>query len=1753
MHIQPINTSANTTQSTSSNKPAELFSLARVLTGQPFLNFDEFVNWLTPLNPEDIQTREGLIQRLKNQMQKPNSVQQVSHSIEHAIFHQMVDPAIEACRELISNAIDAQGRALKRHHPISISIHGSTLEIQDCGDGMGWQSLPYFFVLGQSLSRTFSKSQEEFKTISGRFGQGGYTPFYYLLFERNRLFPGFKVGSKGFLELDIPFHNNQGKGIYRFTYIPQKNPLEDNQAVIETLPQHTKSLVVHTKQQQTAIQMVFEECKQQLILDIRESTKTTMGTHFCINSPLIEEEKNRIINYLKTAFAFVEGTPIFLNNEQINNSASFQSVPLEEGTLYFVPKSHSNGKLLIYEKGRFICEESLPGSVLETIAINFHNLNLTVERASVNFKDPHIQQFIQELVQAIISSPQYPASLKAALFNSLYPLIAPHQNELIPLITQWQTALSLKPNELILPDIFDGDASKLPQVIFLHPNYCERIQLESIDAGHGKKIYLLPKMTAAYPVFLKSMQGRLQLFIREDLLNSRTMEASKFNLFLLNLWLAQKISPHHQLDIPIILHQLTAVNRTTPFSPSDDELMAYEESMVQMNNESITLEDLCEEHGIEHYLTVLKKPGSFSSFQRNPNFNILFPQCWLLTPRNTSPADEEEGEEILDAATPRARKDQLDWFARYIASSQKHLDLLLETEFFDFFDLQSVCLDATDLPLDRFQGVIQLIFIYLASCLAMQDKQAGKAEAERFLKFLTRTINLTESLEQEKSTTHYLISCYERFRTIVFLCNLTEIESREFQDIEEYYGAKDYQKIEALIKKIPSTQARHIAVTLYEDLYPHIDLLLSCLPAELEQLLHLFAPYDLCIHNVIKNFYQQRIDLGRGIRQKDCLILLKYMAPLNHLPIEAKKIMAESFFLLQLIKKQQFEEIDDEKIKINESIFCEVLIRGLRYMPHTSIIDTLSQTHASLSALLRFYQERNSIYREMNRSSCNHQEVFKKYTETFRWLSYYQNGEEFFKSMQDYHSFLDTLATIESSPQLALMVAKRQSEEIKLWDHFRLLFPGAKPFIHAAFVGLYGSSLDNGFTFPIFSPQTAVSLHKDQEVIEFIGSEDLAQTRIQAAIHQSLADDSCFKALIINSIQAGSTSIHCSAHLDDPDHLTIAIQDNGNGIDEKGFRALKTPGYPSTADRIGNGFFSAVKEFDEVVVSSISSLDLTKKRDLFFKKENDGTLFIQALKETPGHFIAGTTILLRKKSTNPFADFLLSKSLLMNSCCFIRPDLYCQGEKINVNPGSKALAEAEVPYEELGIPKGSFHAFIGMHEGLFLDQIKMSSLPDEAWDLVPKRIRQKLDENHLKISLFLPKLSPAMSRGHVVNQTSIMPIMQYAVLKVCMNYYLAKLAKGETEKQFSDDYWGDFRFSNQAMGLDRYISNLSHFGNFKKKIQSELSNGVDHQKHTLLQVAELFLRNKQGELTYASMTPLELIQAIHEQDAKKADIKITKTLQQTIESYFIPFLVESTLPGTPHSFLKIRCTLGEKLNEAQLLCKNGDYNIDAIKTLPLEYWKDVVRDGIQATKLELQLNQALDPMLSQFESAICKRLASMKFQQAQIAKNIPTEFNPLAQFLEHCAAYFLNKPIQFKLYEAMNGTNAYTFQQSTEFHLNTVGELGLYFNSFRQRHQHKHPFSTLQDLDLSTIMKWLETLTHECTHMSEPKRDIRGCQGTHDQVFRDKMCELLTAFFITPGKKTTVLSSVENILCKGTGSYTEEEIQLSDNALAKMK
>jgi hypothetical protein len=101
--------------------------------------------------------------------------------VRNLIFKQFPKPTLDSLREIISNAIDAQVRAGKEINPIVITIKNQEITIEDEGDGIGWSTLLNFFVPGRSSNpRALFQLEEGIPKVTGRFGQGGLSPFYFL-------------------------------------------------------------------------------------------------------------------------------------------------------------------------------------------------------------------------------------------------------------------------------------------------------------------------------------------------------------------------------------------------------------------------------------------------------------------------------------------------------------------------------------------------------------------------------------------------------------------------------------------------------------------------------------------------------------------------------------------------------------------------------------------------------------------------------------------------------------------------------------------------------------------------------------------------------------------------------------------------------------------------------------------------------------------------------------------------------------------------------------------------------------------------------------------------------------------------------------------------------------------------------------------------------------------------------------------------------------------------------------------------------------------------------------------------------------------------------------------------------------------------------------------------------------------------------------------------------------------------------------
>jgi hypothetical protein len=110
-------------------------------------------NFIDRLEPTDIRDADDLKNKVCKELAEPNFHFRRNHTrdlIGRLIFHQFPEPPLDAVRELLSNARDAQVRAGREGQPLVLTLDKNRLRIIDKGDGMDAARLAIFFASGRS-------------------------------------------------------------------------------------------------------------------------------------------------------------------------------------------------------------------------------------------------------------------------------------------------------------------------------------------------------------------------------------------------------------------------------------------------------------------------------------------------------------------------------------------------------------------------------------------------------------------------------------------------------------------------------------------------------------------------------------------------------------------------------------------------------------------------------------------------------------------------------------------------------------------------------------------------------------------------------------------------------------------------------------------------------------------------------------------------------------------------------------------------------------------------------------------------------------------------------------------------------------------------------------------------------------------------------------------------------------------------------------------------------------------------------------------------------------------------------------------------------------------------------------------------------------------------------------------------------------------------------------------------------------------
>ena len=613
-------------------------SLAQLMN-LPNLELIDLISKLTPLNPKQVTNLHDLADRIKALPPLAQEVKQnIEHLINNLIFKQFPNPELDSIREIISNALDAQVRAKNEEEPIEITLDNDQLTVCDHGDGMNSGSLINYLVQGQTsnISQYLINAENHTAKVTGRFGQGGISVFYYLLYsslpeplERPEILYEDNKST-----LKIPYFCNNKLYEATFTYTSG-----DENVKIETRIAATpKKISIKTRSEKEALKIKFFEKEGKINLNVYSVDPTSLnkGTCFKIVSPLIQKAAKKLFDSLKENFEFVSSTPIQLNDNLINNykqisakgtvspsttqeipaknneaeknASTPQEIPekkseveknvssspttnsdlkiftLKKGSIKYSPLTAFNrkGKLSLCEEGKTIITFKLENSLVpEKIALNFNYLPLTQDRASINFEDPAAQEFITQSIQEILSS-SLPSKEKSALLNAFYPILKPECFNLLPfMLNRTENYYDMQ----LLPDLAEFENLVLEDTLWLNPDYLKFVTANKFYESGSCNFYKI-KQPLPSPIIYSKFGGKTHFFVDYRLCDSKNAQHAYFNLTLMNWWLNQK-GFGVQIPVKRVLG-IKSSKKENKKSQSPEEIIKYTED--QDANEEIDIQ-----------------------------------------------------------------------------------------------------------------------------------------------------------------------------------------------------------------------------------------------------------------------------------------------------------------------------------------------------------------------------------------------------------------------------------------------------------------------------------------------------------------------------------------------------------------------------------------------------------------------------------------------------------------------------------------------------------------------------------------------------------------------------------------------------------------------------------------------------------------------------------------------------------------------------------------------------------------------------------------------------------------------------------------------------------------------------------------------------------------------------------------------------------------------------------------------------------
>jgi Histidine kinase-, DNA gyrase B-, and HSP90-like ATPase len=1669
------------------------------LMNLPNLELIDLISKMTPLNPKQIVNLQDLAEKIKALPPIAEETKQnIEHLINNLIFEQFQNRELDSVREVVANAIDAKERAKSEDEPILITLEKDQLEVCDPGDGMSSGSLINYLVQGQTsnTSQYLIDPASHTAKVTGRFGQGGISIFYYLLYsslpEPIEL-PEIRCENNKSI-VTIPYFCNSKLYEVTFTYTSG----DEDVKVESRLAPSPKKISIKTRSEKEALKIKFFEKDLKIYLNAYslDPTLLSKGTRFKIVSPLIKKIAGKLTDSLEERFEFVSSTPIKLNGKLINNykkisvqeptssittpeipeekketeekassslttKSDLQNFTLTKGSIDYSPltaASNRNGKLSICEVGKTIMTFRLENSLVpEKIALNFNYLPLTQDRASINFEDPTTRDFITRSITEIFDS-SLPSKEKSALLNSFYPLLKPDCFNMLPFM---QKKIEKYEEMEFWPDLPEFEKLTLENTLLLNPEYLKNVIASKFHESGSFNFYKI-KQSLSTPIIYSKFGGKTHFFIDSRLCDSPNTQHTYFNLTLMNCWLNLK-----EFGVQIPIKKKLGIKSSKKENLNITNKLHSPEEIIKYKDDSDANEEID-----------IRAVGSLSSHIEN----------------KFSKAIQAEAVEAVEK-----------FFSNSVG---KKVPKQYVRHLFHFMCMYD---EARKFILDNYND------FYIPGYFIIPLEQVTSFLLNPLL-YLAKHPNET-----------LLYAVYFRNMTVQYYYQSKELLSSSDEPFHEVYckwqkvikasGCENFKLIKESLFSSMNIQQLDDLYHLINKLNEHKETVLAFWN-ELNDISYLVTLPSCKIDRIIKTIaYMHKKKYTKNYTKAH---YEKISSLLDLLPEKLEKKSAWIYVYFELA----YPINSWQNFVLNVDSLQPELLAIANESKDRDIVKQLIATVSRIRDFNKFENELNSKIKKIRTFSKNHVPFRKENLPFFLDILKNENilpatwpisWEEFIQGLSEYYPLQINL---EAAPTRENLISARENQLERL-EKSHCILPGARTLIYSTYIGGDVEFHTKGFAWPQLSSEI-LPLENDEDILAEFKNKELAATRIQNALDQTTREFAFILEIIKNCTESGASEIDIRGHLDTERHLVLEITDNGCGMGKKEIKALKLPGVTSKNKTLedpnyGWGFYTALKACKKVFVDT--SQDGKTETHLLFEKSKG--LHIQTEEKNDKGF-KGTKLLLKFDAEAPARKLLQMKAEIFTTCRYLKGvNITFQGKSLNQsNHTQAAVTHTETLIENGNLQRNIIVEIGNTNQGIYRKNIRIGDIPINYLELIPRKLKKILTQDGMSITIFLPDVKQNMNRNHLVNSSFLLHTIQRGVMAAAFQYIMPQLMKKDLNF-ISNDCWYDFRGENTLSPLSAKV--IEAFKNNDWKILIDKEQQIS-QSQIFKKVEDFFLpfesqkinfpcgKDSVNDLTKAMK--LELLEK--ELSIKNIELNNFFTNSRSLNE------VLTNLPFERHksSLEEVHKHLKKLLQKNGILNPKGEY-CDTLLGLQQETYKKYLTDSLTELRKELNLGLDYDFLINKFESSILNKILAIKSQHSFTQESEDLPF--LAKFIKTIAKECLNKEVHVVFYSKANGTMGCALQDSKTIKINrSSSEYKSLLDQFKNGGIN---FKELTNSMIKNVVKWLDLICHEMTHQEETSGSI-----THDKTFRELLCQKLEKLFITDENKKNCLQLFQESL-----------------------